>query len=721
VRTFRGVGACTAALLVAATLAGGGAPAAAAAEPPAAPYTAFSVHFAGWRYNDGNFSYERSRSDEMNVYQQGASGYALGMSGYANGHRHGFNVSPPNGTRFEAGRSYPTKTGYGTSDAITVFNIRGDGSGCDGAAVTEGTLTVHEAVYDENNGQFTAFAADYSMLCDGTRQIAKGEIRFQSSIGYRATDSWDYRLQFGRQPAEQQGTPMQVPVEVNGTLPTTFGEASLTGADPTAFRITGNTCTGNTLSYGQKCALTITPTATAIGEQTAVLTLLEDSVAGSVRRLLSLEGYDARTDEGTYYPLAPSRVLDTRSGLGAPAVRVGSGQALRLQLTGRGGVPVEASTVVLNVTVTEPVGSGHISVYPTGMPRPTVSSLNYTPGWTGANSVTVKVGADGAVNLYNHGAAVHLVADVNGYYSKGRPCCQGYMGGQYQALARPVRLADTREWGIDRLPADHYIKVTADWDDNINWRVRAFAVNITATEPKAAGFLTAWNGYEPSLPDTSALNTTVTNFAVVPSTNCYDCGGRTLPSIGVYTSQDTHVIVDIVGFYDDASLPGGLRFQPVVPQRIADTRTGQGWPAAIGHAATATIATPDSLVGAETWALATNVTAVQPTTPTYLTVWPAGYTGVQQPNTSNLNPAVGAIVPNAVQTMIGPTNGFHVYNNRGSTHVLVDVVGIFYDASPSSGTPATTSRSASGEKSDRAGVSAVQSPKANPLNRPLPA
>ncbi len=698
-----------------------GPPAAAAAEPPAAPYTAFSVHFAGWGYIDGNFSYERSRST-INVYQQNANGYALSMMASTTGHHHNFNVSPPNGTRFEAGRSYPAKTGYYTSDSTTVFNIGGDGQGCAGAAVSSGTLTVHEAVYDESNGQFTAFAADYSMQCDGASQVARGEIRFQSSVGYRATDSRDYRLQFGRQPADQQGTPLQVPVEVNGTLPTTFGAASLAGANPTAFRITANTCSGNTLSYGEKCALTITPTATAIGAQTAVLTLLEDSVAGKVRRLLSLEGYDARTDEGTYYPLAPYRVLDTRSGHGAPAIRVGPGQTLRLQLTGQGGVPVEASTVVLNVTVTGTVGTGHVSIYPSGVARPTVSSLNYTPGWTGSNSVTVKVGANGAVNLYNHGAPVHLVADVSGYYSKGRACCQGYLGGQYQALARPVRLADTREWGIGRLPAGYFVNVTASWDAAINPKIRAFAVNITATEPTAAGFLTAWNGSKHSLPNTSALNyaanTTVTNFAVVPSTPCHDCGsGSGLPSIGIYTSQDTHVIVDIVGFYDDASLPGGLRFEPVVPSRIADTRTGQGWPSALGHATTATVVAPDSLVGPETWALATNVTAVEPTAATYLTVWPAGYTGVQRPNTSNLNPAAGSIVPNAVQTMLGPDYGFHVYNNRGSTHVLVDVVGTFYDASPS-GSPEPASRAASGDTSARAGVAPVPSPKAQPLNRP---
>ncbi|XVS66453.1 hypothetical protein ACQPYE_10450 [Actinosynnema sp. CA-299493] len=685
-----------------------GAPSAVAAEPPVAPYTALTVHFEGWDV-DGSFSYEESRST-VNVYQQTTNGYALSMHGYTEGnkHWHHFNVSPPNGTRFEAGRSYPTATSYTPLDSISVFNISGDGRGCSAPGPGSGTLDVHEVGYDEATGQFTTFAADYSMQCANPDRTAKGQIRFRSALDYRAADSWDYKLQFYDQPWGRTGTPLQVPVEVNGTLPSTFGTASVTGSRPDSFRITADTCSGKTLSYGQKCSLTVTPVAIGKGEQTALLTLPEDSFGGKVRRLLTLNGYDARGDRGTYFPVTPYRVLDTRSGHGAARAVVGSGQALRLQVTGQGGVPAEASTVVLNVTVTEPSGAGHLSVYPTDVARPTVSSLNYTRGWTGANSVTVKVGADGAVNLYNHGAAVHLVADINGFYSKGRP---SYLGGQYQPLARPVRLADTREWGIGRVPAGYFFNVSASWDTSTNWSVRAFAVNITATDTRAPGFLTAWNGWGPGLPDTSTLNygadNTVTNFAVVPTTRCSDCGQSNAPSIGVYTSQDSHVIVDIVGFYDDSTLPGGLRFNPIVPERIADTREGLGWPSALGHGATATVVAPGSVAGAATWALATNVTAVAPTASTFLTVWPAGYTDLERPDTSNLNPSAGTVVPNAVQTMIGPENGFHVYNNHGSTHVLVDVVGTFYlDGLPSSPSPATAS--AQGP---------LPTPKAVPLNR----
>ncbi|WP_345144144.1 hypothetical protein [Dactylosporangium darangshiense] len=386
------------------------------------------------------------------------------------------------------------------------------------------------------------------------------------------------------------------------------------------------------------------------------------------------------TDRGTYYPMSPYRIMDTRSGQGAPKGAVGNGGVVSLQVTGAGGVPTDASTVVLNVTVTEPTAGGYVTVYPTGVARPTASSLNYAKGWTGANSVTVKVGANGKVDLYNAGGPTQLIADVFGYYTQGHDCCSGYMGGQYHPLAQPVRLTDTRDWGIGRVPAGYYINSVASWNTTIDPHVRAFAVNVTATQPTGGGYLTAWNGYSGSLPNTSTLNytpnATVPNFAVVPTTPCGDCGSATgLPSIGVYTSTNAHIIVDIVGYYDDGSLPGGLRFTPIVPTRIADTRSGQGWPSRLGPGATASIAAPGSIASVDTWALATNVTAVLPTSATYVTVWPSG---AGRPGTSNLNPTAGSIVPNAVQTMIGADDKFNVFNAGGYCDVVVDVVGTFY-------------------------------------------
>lgn len=685
--TLRGVGACATTLLVATTALIGIAPAAVAAAPPTAPHTAFTSHFEGWGYGlDGTSSWEATRT-KLETAQYGGNGFALTMYGSASGTSRTvlLTISPAKDTRFVAGQTYPTVTGYGPSATTTVLNVELNGPTCDAT----GTVTILEAVYEEATGQFTAFAASYSSKCNGSPRTVNGDIRFKSSLDYRTADNYpDGTLDFQAQPVADPGTSKQVKIDVHGSVPTTFGAASIEGANPGAFRVTENECTGKTLSYGQSCRVTVVAQATAVGRQTAVLALVDNSAAGRVTSNLLLDGVVGV--RGTYYPVYPSpfRILDTRSGSQG---RLLSGQALPVKL---GGIDMTAAAaVVLNVTVTESFGPGYISIYPSGVPRPTVSSLNFTSGWTGANSVTVKLGADGAINLYNGGAPVHIIVDVLGWYSKPRPA-NWISGGQYFPLSSPIRLTDTREWGQGRIPGDYYIHSYVSFNDTVKDKVRALAVNITSTDSRGPGFLSAWNGVEDQMPGTSTLNYTagrsVPNFAIVPVSRCQgsDCGSVAgMPRIGIYTNNDSHIIVDIVGFYDDNTMPHGLRFEPTVPTRIADTREGKGWPSALTADATATI-DADVVSTDDTYALATNVTAVLPTESTYVTVWPANLPGVGKPGTSNLNPTKGSIVPNAVQTEVGPGNVFNVYNHVGKTDIVVDVVGTFYLYPPRQPLPA---------------------------------
>ena len=57
--------------------------------------------------------------------------------------------------------------------------------------------------------------------------------------------------------------------------------------------------------------------------------------------------------------------------------------------------------MVLNLTAVATAAPGYFTLYPSGVARPTASSINFPKGWTGANMVTVPVGADGKVALYN--------------------------------------------------------------------------------------------------------------------------------------------------------------------------------------------------------------------------------------------------------------------------------------------------------------------------------
>ena len=122
------------------------------------------------------------------------------------------------------------------------------------------------------------------------------------------------------------------------------------------------------------------------------------------------------TTPGGFTSLAPSRLLDTRTGLGG-ATTVAPGGTVYLQVTGRGGVPASGvSAVVLNVTATAPTKAGYVTTYRDGTTRPGVSSLNFAAGQTVANLAVAAVGTNGKVALYNGSAGtVQLLADVSGY------------------------------------------------------------------------------------------------------------------------------------------------------------------------------------------------------------------------------------------------------------------------------------------------------------------
>ena len=123
---------------------------------------------------------------------------------------------------------------------------------------------------------------------------------------------------------------------------------------------------------------------------------------------------------GRHVGLSPARVLDTRDGTGGRSGPLGSGGGHDLVVAGRGGVPASGATaVVLNLTVTEPVSPGYLTVYPTGSPVPLASNLNFVAGETRANLVVAKLGSGGRVTIRNASSRAHVVADVAGYFTTG--------------------------------------------------------------------------------------------------------------------------------------------------------------------------------------------------------------------------------------------------------------------------------------------------------------
>ncbi|MFM8236840.1 MAG: hypothetical protein ACKOBG_03660, partial [Actinomycetota bacterium] len=99
----------------------------------------------------------------------------------------------------------------------------------------------------------------------------------------------------------------------------------------------------------------------------------------------------------------PTRILDSRaaSSVGDFTTAWGAGTVRDVQVAGRGGVPVGAAAVVLNLTAVAPTAAGAVTVWLTGQVRPAASGLRLTAGVTLANVLTVPLGTGGKVRVAN--------------------------------------------------------------------------------------------------------------------------------------------------------------------------------------------------------------------------------------------------------------------------------------------------------------------------------
>jgi len=221
---------------------------------------------------------------------------------------------------------------------------------------------------------------------------------------------------------------------------------------------------------------------------------------GAADCVVDVMGYVRSEPATRLTALVPERVLDTRSGIGAPAQRLRAGGVIDLAVAGRGGVPATgADSVVLNVAAVTPNGGGFVSVWPSGQTKPLVSSLNYDAGRDVANLVVCKLGAGGAVSLFASAGDLDLIADVVGCFTA---------DGARLAAVTPARLLDTRvglgaRQGLVGGGTD--IEVTVAGVGGVDPNAKAVILNVTATDTTAGTFVTVYpNGV--ARPGSSSLN-----------------------------------------------------------------------------------------------------------------------------------------------------------------------------------------------------------------------
>ena len=244
---------------------------------------------------------------------------------------------------------------------------------------------------------------------------------------------------------------------------------------------------------------------------------------------------------GRYEPVGPNRILDTRpsSLINYAGAKPKSASTTTVQVAGVGGVPPSgAAAVSINVTLAEPESAGFVQVSPAAdLVIGASSALNVSSaGQVIAAAAIVPLDAAGRIAIYSQ-PGTHLIVDVNGWFtdSSAVPGTDGLF----------VPAADVRRQVDTRPPGAGY----SGPKPSINTRFDTSAVgaavvgNLTVVDTSGPGFVqlgpaaTMTNGTTSNI-NVTAPNEVIANAFIVPSAS----------GVGVYTSNGTHIVIDVSGY-----------------------------------------------------------------------------------------------------------------------------------------------------------------------------
>ncbi len=384
---------------------------------------------------------------------------------------------------------------------------------------------------------------------------------------------------------------------------------------------------------------------------------------------------------GVYVPMNPTRILDTRLGLGLDH-QPATGETFNLNFaSSSAAVPVDAVAVVVNVTATQATGSGFVTAWPQGQPKPNTSIINIErAGQTLANLVTVPLGIGGGVSLFT-ATSMHLIADVQGYYASSS--FDGVNPFDHAGRFMPVtnRMLDTRlSPGAARVGAGASVTVDVrPWIGGVD--AIAAVLKVTVADATNGGYWTVYPA-NTTQPNSSNINVNspgdvVPNQVITRLTN---------DQFTVYSEQGGHLIVDIVGYFTSSTAPVGVEgeFHPVSPDRWLDMRTDTALAPRLVHgdrtvevAMRPSVDLPSGMIP-RVGSVVMNLTVTGATTGGYFLAYPAGGA---VPGTSSSNVSMtGQTFANHVITQVS-ARGFDLYTYAGA-YLISDITGYF------TGTPA---------------------------------
>ncbi|MEU9250639.1 PKD domain-containing protein [Streptomyces sp. NPDC048270] len=292
--------------------------------------------------------------------------------------------------------------------------------------------------------------------------------------------------------------------------------------------------------------------------------------------------------------------------------------------------------------------------------------VDFGEGWSSNNGATTSVRRT-YEKPGEYKVTVKLTDTKGGTVTATQTVRVDYAPSGYVAVT-PYRVQDTRNWGGHLKGGESTVvgmPLGLKTGDTTAAGMAAVVLNVTLTDASQDTHLTVSPNRE-DRPTTSNVNVrkggTSSNTVTVPVN---DIGWVWMR----LNSGQAHMIVDLVGYYRPN---GGERFSPVTPARLSDTRTSGG---ALGAGATRTVKVAGvGGIPADAKAVALNLTGTGATSDTHVIAYPDP---ANRPTTSNLNPEPGKDKSNQAIVPVGPNGTITLYNNAGSTHLVVDAVGFY--------------------------------------------
>ena len=255
---------------------------------------------------------------------------------------------------------------------------------------------------------------------------------------------------------------------------------------------------------------------------------------GGIQAIADVVGWfdDGDGSGAAVQAVTPARILDTRLGTGSERRPFRAGETRSIAVRGQGGIPNDATAVVVNLTADRATADSFVTAWPGGAARPDASALNPRPGPARSGLATVPLGADGSISLYNALGQADLIADVVGYVTTATA--------GVSTAVNPARILDTRVTASPLGPGEaRLVRVFG-----VPPSARAVWLNVTGTNATQPGYLTVWPSGS-ARPDASNLNVSpdrpVANLVLVP----LGADG----SVQVFNATGTiDLLVDLAGY-----------------------------------------------------------------------------------------------------------------------------------------------------------------------------